>query len=243
MKRELKGFVCGVISTALAAGGAAFAAGQWKTIDVLENDITVMVDGKQVTEDNFVYNDRTYLPLRAVAEAVGKPVDYDEATNTAYIGSKTVPTPTAAPKPTSAPEPTATKDPNKLSDDEYNKLKAELDREYNNTVDQIDDALEESLDSWESQKRLYDTSSLEQELTELEKKRDQYAGAVTSEGKRKYESILSDIDRVQSRIERYEGNLREIENEQNKLEQQAKKDKQEAKATYNKLLAELQAQR
>lgn len=88
MKREFKGFVCGVIVTALVAGGAAFAAGQWKTIDVLENDITVLVDGKQVTEDNFVYNDRTYLPLRAVAEVVGKPVDYDEATNTAYIGSK-----------------------------------------------------------------------------------------------------------------------------------------------------------
>lgn len=88
MKRELKGFACGVIAAALAAGGVSFAAGQWKTIDVLENDITVMVDGKQVTEDNFVYNDRTYLPLRAVADAVGKPVDYDEATNTAYIGTK-----------------------------------------------------------------------------------------------------------------------------------------------------------
>lgn len=88
MKKELKGFVCGVLTTALVAGGAAFAAGQWKTIDVLENDITVMVDGQQVTESNFVYNDRTYLPLRAVAEAVGKSVDYDETTNTAYIGNK-----------------------------------------------------------------------------------------------------------------------------------------------------------
>lgn len=88
MKKELKGFVGGVVATTLVAGGAAFATGQWKTIDVLENDITVMVDGKQVSESNFVYNDRTYLPLRAVAEAVGKPVDYDEATNTAYIGDK-----------------------------------------------------------------------------------------------------------------------------------------------------------
>lgn len=88
MKKELKGFICGVVATTLVAGGAAFAAGQWKTIDVLENDITVMVDGKQVAESNFVYNDRTYLPLRAVAEAVGKPVDYDTTTNTAYIGQK-----------------------------------------------------------------------------------------------------------------------------------------------------------
>lgn len=86
---KIKGFVCGVLTTALVAGGTAIAAGQWKTIEVLENDITVMVDGKQVSEDNFVYNDRTYLPLRAVAEAVGKPVEYDANTNTAYIGNKT----------------------------------------------------------------------------------------------------------------------------------------------------------
>lgn len=86
MKKELKGFICGVLTTALLTCTLTFAAGQWKTIDVLENDITVIVDGKQVTESNFVYNDRTYLPLRAVAEAVNKPVEYDEETNTAYIG-------------------------------------------------------------------------------------------------------------------------------------------------------------
>ncbi len=88
MKKELKGFICGVIATSVLLCGGAFAAGKWTTIDVLQDDITVIVDGEKVTESNFVYNDRTYLPLRAVAEAVGKPVDYDESTNTAYIGSK-----------------------------------------------------------------------------------------------------------------------------------------------------------
>lgn len=88
MKREMKGFICGAVSMALLVGGVSFAAGQWKTIDVLENDITVMVDGQQITESNFLYNDTTYLPLRAVAEAVGKPVEYDGTTNTAYIGIK-----------------------------------------------------------------------------------------------------------------------------------------------------------
>ena len=85
MKRFICGAVCGaVLTTAIGAG----AAGVWKTIDVLENDITVMVDGQQLTESNFLYNDTTYLPLRAVAEAVGKPVEYDATTNTAYIGVK-----------------------------------------------------------------------------------------------------------------------------------------------------------
>lgn len=86
MKKELKGFVCGVVASTVLIAGAGFAAGQWKTIDVLEDDIAVVVDGKRISESNFVYNDKTYLPLRAVAEAVNKPVSYDETTNTAYIG-------------------------------------------------------------------------------------------------------------------------------------------------------------
>lgn len=85
MKKELKGFVCGCVATVLVTG-ITFAATEFKSIDVLENDIKVVVDGKELNESNFVYNDRTYLPLRATAEAVGKPVYYDEETNTAYIG-------------------------------------------------------------------------------------------------------------------------------------------------------------
>jgi hypothetical protein len=34
------------------------------------------------------YKGRTYLPLRAVGEAVGLPADYDAATKTAYLGNK-----------------------------------------------------------------------------------------------------------------------------------------------------------
>lgn len=35
------------------------------------------------------YNGRTYLPVRAVAEALNVPIDYDAATKTVYIGEKT----------------------------------------------------------------------------------------------------------------------------------------------------------
>lgn len=90
--KEIKGFVIGIIITSLLlCGGIVFAKGQWKSIDVLENDITVIVDGKKLNESNFLYNDTTYLPLRAVAEAVGKPVDYDAARNIAYLGEKVIP--------------------------------------------------------------------------------------------------------------------------------------------------------
>lgn len=87
MKKELKGFVCGVVLTALLSCGVS-AAGVWDNISVLKNDIKVVVNGSEVTADNFVYEDTTYLPLRAVSEALNQPVNYDEITNTAYIGER-----------------------------------------------------------------------------------------------------------------------------------------------------------
>lgn len=87
MKKELKGFICGAVLTILVGCGVS-AAGIWDNISVLKNDITVVVNGEKVTADNFLYNDTTYLPLRAVSEALNQPVDYDEATNTAFIGER-----------------------------------------------------------------------------------------------------------------------------------------------------------
>lgn len=87
MKKELKGFICGVVTTIVVAGTAS-GVGVWDSIDVLKNDIRVVVDGNVVTADNFLYNDTTYLPLRAVSNALGENVEYDEIDNTAYIGER-----------------------------------------------------------------------------------------------------------------------------------------------------------
>lgn len=63
----------------------------------LNNDISVVINGivfnAKDPQDGSVYvpityKGRTYLPLRAVAEAVGLPVDYDQNTKTAYLGTK-----------------------------------------------------------------------------------------------------------------------------------------------------------
>lgn len=86
MKKELKGFVCGFTTMAVLSAGVASASGFWDTINVLRNDISVVVNGENITADNFVYNDTTYLPLRAVSEALNQTVSYDENSNTAYIG-------------------------------------------------------------------------------------------------------------------------------------------------------------
>lgn len=88
MKKELKGFVCGVVVSAIIGAGVVSAAGNWESIDVLRNDINIVVNGQPVEVDNFLYNDTTYVPLRAVSSTLGENVDYDETANTAYIGEK-----------------------------------------------------------------------------------------------------------------------------------------------------------
>ena len=62
---------------------SAMANGIWEKIDVVRNDVQVVVNGVGVTADNFLYNDTTYLPLRAVGEALDLNVQYDEETKTA----------------------------------------------------------------------------------------------------------------------------------------------------------------
>lgn len=83
MRKKL--FCCVLAAVLLVGGVAAVAGGNWRNIDVLENDIRVVVNGNQVWQPNFLFNDATYLPLRAVAEIAGMQVQYDAASNTAYL--------------------------------------------------------------------------------------------------------------------------------------------------------------
>ncbi len=94
MKKKLSRRV-GVLAlcAALLCGGV-FAANTAKTIEVQYMDIKLVVDGVQVTPKDangavvepFVYNGTTYLPVRAIGEALGKEVDWDGNTRTVYVG-------------------------------------------------------------------------------------------------------------------------------------------------------------
>ncbi|MGN8875315.1 NPCBM/NEW2 domain-containing protein [Pseudoflavonifractor sp. HCP28S3_F10] len=94
----LAGALCSALIFALATpAGAALAA---KTIKVYTGIDIYLDDAKfKPTDANgqpveaIVYNGSTYLPLRAVAEAVGKPVYYDAATQSAYLGKHASNTP------------------------------------------------------------------------------------------------------------------------------------------------------
>ena len=74
MKGNMKSFICGMLVMGVISCVGAYATDVWQNINVLPNTIKVVVDGKEVQEDNFLYNDTTYLPIRAVSEALGKDV-------------------------------------------------------------------------------------------------------------------------------------------------------------------------
>ncbi len=88
--QRIRDMICGALiaSLVLCSGTVAFAKVANMTIPVSYNNIKVVVDGKQLStsKEPFTYEGTTYLPIRAVAEAVGKDVTWDGTTKTVYLG-------------------------------------------------------------------------------------------------------------------------------------------------------------
>lgn len=55
----------------------------------VRNTMTVWVNGQRLTADNFLYNGTTYVPIRAVADALNGVIYYVDATKTATITTNT----------------------------------------------------------------------------------------------------------------------------------------------------------
>lgn len=97
-KDKLKGFIVGIFSVVLFGSivGTAFGAanGKLMNIKVVQGGLTLYVDGqlfvpkdaKGNTVEPIIYEGTTYLPLRAVATALGKDITYDSKTSSVYIG-------------------------------------------------------------------------------------------------------------------------------------------------------------
>jgi len=49
------------------------------------NSINIVVNGKAISEPNILYQDRTYVPFRAIFEALGCVVGWNDVTQTASI--------------------------------------------------------------------------------------------------------------------------------------------------------------
>lgn len=94
MKQKLQGIITGVLIGATITGGVAFAANTTTLYDVIADGIKIVIDGKELhptdaqgnTVEPMIYNGTTYLPVRAVANALGKAVYWDGPNYTVYLG-------------------------------------------------------------------------------------------------------------------------------------------------------------
>lgn len=77
-----------VAALVMGAAPAAYAKAANMDIPVMFNNIKIVVDGKELKTDKepFIYEGTTYLPVRAVGEAVGKNVTWDAASKTVILG-------------------------------------------------------------------------------------------------------------------------------------------------------------
>lgn len=98
MKKRLQGLVAGVLIGSIGTGGV-LATNTTTLYDVLTNGIKIVVDGKKLNPvdaignivEPFIYNGTTYLPVRAVADALGKAVYWDGPNYTVYLGQAPIP--------------------------------------------------------------------------------------------------------------------------------------------------------
>lgn len=96
MKKRLQGLLTGVLIGAMMTGGVVFAKEGAETINVIYDNIKIIIDGKEYnptdgngnTVEPFIYNGTTYLPVRAIATAFDKEVDWEAQTSTVTLGSK-----------------------------------------------------------------------------------------------------------------------------------------------------------
>lgn len=83
----MKNFILGTITGITIASSVAFAT----TYTASPASFKVLVNGKEFTSDPpaMVINDRTYLPLRAIGDALGVPVEWNDELKQAEVGDVT----------------------------------------------------------------------------------------------------------------------------------------------------------
>lgn len=96
MKQRTQGLIAGILIGAMCTGGAVFAKSGTEMIEAAYDNIKIFIDGEQLDPrdangqqvEPFIYNGTTYLPVRAVGEAIGKDVSWDGVEKVVYLGAK-----------------------------------------------------------------------------------------------------------------------------------------------------------
>jgi hypothetical protein len=91
-KLQLKGFVAGVLISVLVFSATMVFANVQTVTRTITYGVSVVIHGQplHLTGDNraFTMGGTTFLPLRAVSEALDIPVDFNPATHTVYLGNR-----------------------------------------------------------------------------------------------------------------------------------------------------------
>lgn len=95
MKKRIQGLVAGLLIGCTLTGGVSFAKQATEWVQLAYNNIKISLNGNEVKPTDadgnyvepFVINGTTYLPVRAVANALGLSVGWDDATKTVMLGN------------------------------------------------------------------------------------------------------------------------------------------------------------
>ena len=96
MKKRI--FLIALLLSVIAISASALAASDTRQLNAAFNDIKVYIEGELISPKDalgrpvepFIVDGTTYLPLRAVAEALGKNVEWDGPNQSVYVGKKPV---------------------------------------------------------------------------------------------------------------------------------------------------------
>ncbi len=96
MKKRLQGLIAGILIGAMLTSGVVFAKQISETAELFYNNIKIYIDGGEIVPKDangnvvepFTMDGTTYLPVRAISNALGKDVEWDGATQSVYIGKK-----------------------------------------------------------------------------------------------------------------------------------------------------------
>ena len=90
-KLQIKGFVAGVLFTAMLSGTLLVVANPGGVMRELFYGVNIVVNGvpQNFPDDMapFITGGRTFLPVRGIADVFDVPTDWDGATRTVYIGT------------------------------------------------------------------------------------------------------------------------------------------------------------
>ncbi|MBQ4159805.1 MAG: NPCBM/NEW2 domain-containing protein [Clostridia bacterium] len=95
MKKAYKKILICILAGIVLTSGVVFAKQAMETINVYYDNIKILIDGIEYhptdahgeTVEPFIYNGTTYLPVRAIANAFGKDVDWQPQTSIVTLGS------------------------------------------------------------------------------------------------------------------------------------------------------------